>query len=161
MYNSRMTDTLRAELKQTKPFPRRSAEALLSVLRTAALLEHQMGEVLKPHGITTTQYNVLRILRGAGREGLCGRDIGERMVSKVPDVSRLLDRMEEMGLIRRVRDDADRRHVTARITPKGVQVVADATPPLEAVERARFGRIDARRLDAVITALEEVRGAGA
>ncbi len=103
---------------------------------------------------------MLRILRGAGREGLCGRDIGERMVSKVPDVSRLLDRMEEMGLIRRVRDDADRRHVTARITSKGLEVVAAATPPLDALERARFGRIDSRHLDAVITTLEEVRGAG-
>jgi DNA-binding MarR family transcriptional regulator len=155
-----MPDRLRAELKQTKPFPRRSAEALLGVLRTAAMLEHLMGDALKPHGITMTQYNVLRILRGAGAKGLCGREVGERMVSSVPDVSRLLDRMEEMGLIRRDRDEADRRHVTARITPKGLEVVDQATPPLEAVERARFGHIAARRLEAVIDALEDVRAAG-
>ena len=108
----------------------------------------------------STQYNVLRILRGAGAKGLCGREVGERMVSSVPDVSRLLDRMEEMGLIRRDRDEADRRHVTARITPKGLEVVAQATAPLEAVERARFGHIAARRLEAVIDALEDVRAAG-
>jgi DNA-binding MarR family transcriptional regulator len=155
-----MVDRLRAELKQTKPFPRRSAEALLGVLRTAAILEHQMGEVLKRHRITMTQYNVLRILRGAGSKGLCGREIGERMVSKVPDVSRLLDRMEEMGLIRRLRDSADRRHVTALITAKGLEVVARATPDLEVVERARFGRLGSGQLSAVIDALEEVRAAG-
>ena len=154
-----MSDRLLAELKQTKPFPRRSAEAFLSLLRTAALLEHQVGEVLKADGITLTQYNVLRILRGAGAQGLCGREIGERMVSPVPDVSRLLDRMEDTGLIRRVRDEADRRHVTARITRKGLDLVARVTPRLETLERTRFRRVDAGRLDALISALEDVRAA--
>jgi DNA-binding MarR family transcriptional regulator len=156
-----MSDGLRAELKQTRPFPRRSAEALLSVVRTAAIIEHQIGEALKPYGITMTQYNVLRILRGAGDRGLCGREVGERMVSKVPDVSRLLDRLEETGLIRRERDESDRRHVSARITPKGLEMIARATPALEAVERARFGSLSSRSLDAVIDALEQVRAAGA
>ena len=155
-----MSDRLLAELKQTKPFPRRSAEAFLSIVRTAALLEHQVGELLKADGITMTQYNVLRILRGAGEQGLCGREIGERMVSPVPDVSRLLDRMEETGLIRRVREETDRRHVTARITRKGLDLVAQVTPRLEAVERARFRRVDAKRLDMLISALEDVRAAG-
>jgi DNA-binding MarR family transcriptional regulator len=155
-----MSDRLLAELKQTKPFPRRSAEAFLSIVRTAALLEHQVGELLKADGITMTQYNVLRILRGAGEQGLCGREIGERMVSPVPDVSRLLDRMEETGLIRRVREETDRRHVTARITRKGLDLVAQVTPRLEAVERARFRRVDAKRLDALISALEDVRASG-
>jgi DNA-binding MarR family transcriptional regulator len=155
-----MPNRLQAELKQTKPFPRPSAEAALSILRTAAILEHQLGDALKPHRITVTQYNVLRILRGAGPKGLCGREIGERMVSSVPDVPRLLDRMEELGLIRRERDETDRRHVTARISPKGLDVVARATVPLEAVERALFVHIDARRLKAVIAALEDVRAGG-
>ena len=155
-----MSNRLRAEIKQSKPFPRRSAEALLSVIRTAAVLEHEMGDVLKPHGITVTQYNVLRILRGAGAGGLCGREIGERMVSSVPDVSRLLDRMEEMELIERTRDEHDRRHVTARVTSRGLDVVAQATPDLEAVERLRFGPIDEGRLDTVIGVLEDVRAAG-
>jgi DNA-binding MarR family transcriptional regulator len=75
-----MSSRLQAELKQTKPFPRRSSEALLSVLRTAALLEHQVNEVLRPHGITELQYNVLRILRGAGPDGWCGREIADRLV---------------------------------------------------------------------------------
>ncbi|MFL5403481.1 MAG: MarR family transcriptional regulator, partial [Gemmatimonadales bacterium] len=70
-----MSPRLQQELKQTKPFPRPSAEALLGVLRTAALLDHQISEALRPAGITSTQYNVLRILRGAGPDGLCGREI--------------------------------------------------------------------------------------
>jgi DNA-binding MarR family transcriptional regulator len=150
---------LQSELKQTKPFPRRSSEAFLSVLRTAALLEHQLNEVLRPFGITGLQYNVLRILRGAGPKGLCGREISGRLVSKVPDVSRLLDRMEGLELLRRERDATDRRHVTARITSKGLRLIDEAGPRLEAVERERFGHLDAERLQHIIDGLADVRGA--
>lgn len=153
-----MPGHLQAELKQNKPFPRRTAEALLSVMRTAAVLEHQLTEALKPYGLTHTQYNVLRILRGAGAKGLCGRDVAGRLVSKVPDVSRLLDRMEETGLISRKRDPGDRRHVTARIASRGLGVLELATPPLEVVEHARFGQLDGERLEALIEALTAVRG---
>jgi DNA-binding MarR family transcriptional regulator len=156
---SDMPSRLQAELKQTKPFPRRSSEALLSVLRTAALLEHQLNEVLRPYGITELQYNVLRILRGAGPNGRCGREISERLVSKVPDVSRLLDRMESMQLLRRERDETDRRHVAARITPKGLRVLDEATVQLEAFERERFGHLDAGVLQQLIDGLADVRGA--
>ncbi|HWN17905.1 MAG TPA: MarR family transcriptional regulator [Gemmatimonadales bacterium] len=153
-----MSENLQAELKQTKPFARVTAEALLSVLRTAAVLEHQLTEVLKPYGITHTQYNVLRILRGAGADGLCGREVGERMVSRVPDVSRLLDRMEETGLISRERDPLDRRHVTARITRKGLALLDQATPRLEVVERARAGQIPTGQLKQLIEVLNTIRG---
>src|SRR6476660_4613537 len=154
-----MPSRLQAELKQTKPFPRRSSEALLSVMRTAALIEHQVNETLRPCGITDLQYNVLRIRRGAGPNGLCGREIAERVVSKVPDVSRLLDRMEGMQLLRRERNAADRRHVTARITPKGLRVLDEASPMLEAFERERFGHLDAERLQHIIDGLADVRDA--
>jgi DNA-binding MarR family transcriptional regulator len=154
-----MASRLQREIKQTKPFPHRSSEALLSVLRTAALLEHQLNEVLRPYGITELQYNVLRILRGAGRQGLCGREISERLVSKVPDVSRLLDRMEGMQLLRRRRDATDRRHVTARITPRGLRMLDETTPQLEAFERERFGHLDAERLRHIIDGLADMRDA--
>ncbi len=97
-----------------------------------------------PTGSRRTQYNVLRILRGAGSGGLCGREVAERMVSRVPDISRLLDRMEEMQLIERERDPADRRHVTARISAKGQKVLKQSTPELEQAEGTRFGRTRAR-----------------
>jgi DNA-binding MarR family transcriptional regulator len=154
-----MASRLQAEIKQNKPFPRRSSEALLSVMRTAALLEHRVNEILRPFGITELQYNVLRILRGAGPEGWCGREISERLVSKVPDVSRLLDRMESMQLIRRERDATDRRHVTARITPKGLRLLDETTPELEAFERDRLGHLDAERWQQIIDGLADVRAA--
>lgn len=153
-----MSENLQAELRQKKPFTRVTAEALLSVLRTAAVLEHQLTEALKPYRITHTQYNVLRILRGAGADGLCGREVGARMVSRVPDVSRLLERMEETGLITRERDPGDRRHVTARISRKGLAMLDQATPEIEAVERTRAGQIPTGQLQQLIEVLNTVRG---
>ena len=153
-----MPNHLQAELKQRKPFPSVGAEALLSVLRTAAVLDHQLTEALKPYGITHTQYNVLRILRGAGVQGLCGREVAERMVSRVPDVSRLLDRMEEAGLISRERDPGDRRHVTARITGKGLAILEQATPQLEAIGRARVAQVPPGQLQQLIKVLSTMRG---
>src|SRR6188508_66004 len=111
-----MRNALQAELKQNKPFKSLQEEAMLSITRTAAVLEHGVAQALRPHEITPTQYNVLRILRGAGAEGLCRQEVGERLVRRVPDVTRLLDRMEELGLVGRVRGGEDRRYVTARIT---------------------------------------------
>jgi DNA-binding MarR family transcriptional regulator len=155
-----MSKSLQSEIKQSKPFTTRRAEALLGILRTAAVIDHHLGEALKPYKITTTQYNLLRILRGAGREGLCGREVAERLISRVPDVSRLLDRTEDLKLISRERDPADRRHVTARITEQGLALLERVTPELEAVERQRFGRLDPAVLDGLIATLDDVRNGG-
>ncbi len=155
-----MSKSLQAEIKQSKPFPSPRSEALLGILRTAAVIDHHLGEALKPYKITTTQYNLLRILRGAGKKGLCGREVAERLISRVPDVSRLLDRTEEAKLIRRERDPVDRRQVTARITDKGLALLGRVTPELEAVERQRFGRIDPTVLQGLIAALNDVRNGG-
>jgi DNA-binding MarR family transcriptional regulator len=152
-----MPSHLQDEIKQTKPFARRSDEALLSILRTATVLEHGSNEILRAHGITTTQYNVLRILRGAGSAGLCGREIGERLVSTVPDVSRLLDRMEQMDLLAKERDPADRRHVTARITAKGRRILTASTPALTKFSRGRVERLSARTIEALVEAMEKIR----
>jgi DNA-binding MarR family transcriptional regulator len=152
-----MTRHLQDEIKQTRPFERASDEALLSILRTATVLEHGSNELLRPYGITMTQYNVLRILRGAGARGLCGREVGERLISRVPDVSRLLDRMAEMGLLEKERDVADRRHVTARITTKGRRVLKQATPVLAEYGRTRVERLSERSIEALVEALEAVR----
>lgn len=151
-----MTSRLQAEIKQTKPFPSLGNEALLSVMRTAAVLEHHVNEALRPCGITALQYNVLRILKGAGAGGWCGREISERLVSKVPDVSRLLDRMERLQLLRRDRDPADRRHVSARLTPKGARLLEEATATLEPTAR-RFDALDARQMQHVIDGLADIR----
>ena len=152
-----MQGKLQGEIKQTKPFVNLEQEALLGLLRTAAMLDHANDEFLRPFGVTGTQFNVLRILRGAGPSGLCGREIGERMINRVPDVPRLLDRLEAAGLISRERDPADRRHVTARITEKGLdlvrEVVAVSAPPTE----ERFRQLSQDQLKALIEALDIVR----
>lgn len=155
-----MPTSLVAELKQSRPFPTRTSEAFVSILRTAAVLEHRMCEVLKQFGITTTQYNVLRILRGAGPAGLCGREIGERMVAQVPDIPRLLERMEGMQLIARRRDPADRRHVTVTIRPKGLELLEACWPAVDGEERSRLGRLSERTLTTLIDSLAAVRDRG-
>jgi DNA-binding MarR family transcriptional regulator len=152
-----MTSLLQTELKQTRPFPSRAAEALLSVLRTAAMLDHDLAEALRPFGITPTQHNVLRILRGAGPAGLCGREVAERMVARVTDVPRMLERLEAMELISRERDAEDRRHVTARITRKGLEILKKVEPGLLAVQQARLGGLSERTLASLISGLAAMR----
>src|SRR5687768_17850165 len=140
MYHWSMPSRLQAEIKQTKPFASLEQEAILSLLRTAAVVDHATEEALRPFGVTGTQFNVLRILRGAGDAGLCGREIGERMISRVPDVPRLLERLEKAGLISRERDPNDRRHVTARISAAGLELlnaVGTVSTPME----QRFKRL--------------------
>src|SRR5688500_6505434 len=133
-----MATHLKAEIKQGKPFGSRAQEAHLSIGRTAASLEHAVSEALKPHGITPTQYNVLRILRGAGPSGLCRNEVSCRMIARVPDVTRLLDRMEAVGLIQRCRDEEDRRFVTTRISEEGLRLVDELHEPMMELHQQHF-----------------------
>jgi DNA-binding MarR family transcriptional regulator len=148
---------LQAELKQRKPFKSLEEEVHLNVLRTAAVIDHALQQALKPCGITPTQYNVLRILRGAQPDGLCRNEVGERLVTSVPDVTRLLDRMEEMDLIARRRSSADRRYVTTTITKKGLAVLDQADPEIAIVNRQLLGHVDRKRLRVLARLLTEVR----
>jgi len=152
-----MAGRILEEIKQTKPFASPREEALVSLLRTAAIVEHALGDALRPLGLTHTQYNVLRILKGAGAAGLCGREVGERLISRVPDVPRLLERMSDQGLIRRDRDRADRRHVTTRLTENGSRILARATARLEELAAVRFDRLDAGQSAQLVDLLEAVR----
>lgn len=136
-----MTDSLRAEIRQAKPFTSREEEVYLNVLRTAALLEHALAEGLKPFGVTPTQYNVLRILRGAGDSGLCRNEVRARMLTLVPDATRLLDRLADMGLVVRDRDGADRRFVTTRITAKGLELLGRIDEPLQSLHAQQLGHL--------------------
>ena len=152
-----MAGTLQDELKQTRPFKDLEEEAYLSILRTAAMLDHSVAQALKPHGVTTTQYNVLRILRGAGAAGLCRNEVGERLVTAVPDVTRLLDRMEEMGLIARKRGTEDRRFVTTTLTKKGSDLVNRLDARVGRIHAEQLGHVDKRRLKTLVDLLGEVR----
>ena len=154
-----MVTTLRDEIKQTRPFASLEQEAHLSIERTAAILGHAVAEVLKPYGITRTQYNALRILRGAGDAGLCRNEVRERLVAQVPDASRLLDRMEAAGLIRRDRDTADRRFVTTRLTGEGLRVVNELDGPIEALHQRRLGALSGAELRTLVGLLARLREA--
>jgi DNA-binding MarR family transcriptional regulator len=151
--------TLRDELKMTRPFKSLEEEALLSIARTAAVIEHAAAEAFRPFELTITQYNVLRILRGAGAEGLCRNEVGERLVTKVPDVTRLLDRMETAGLILRQRGGQDRRYVATRITEKGLKLLEKIDRELPAMHGRQLGHVSQKRLKELVSILEEVRSA--
>ena len=148
---------LQSELKQRKPFRSLAQEAYLSLQRTAAVLEHDFEAALKPLGITATQYNVLRILRGAAPDGLCRGEVGGRLLRQVPDVTRLLDRLEAMGLVARSRGGDDRRFVTSRITRAGVRLLDGLDERIGAIHRQQFGHLDDGRLKALIGLLGTVR----
>jgi DNA-binding MarR family transcriptional regulator len=148
---------LKADLKQRKPFRSLEHEAYLNILRTAAELEHEFETAMKPHGITATQYNVLRILRGAEPAGLCRSDIGTRMVRRVPDVTRLLDRLEENRLIARERSGDDRRYVTTRITAEGMRLLTRLDPDVDRLHVTRLSALGEDRLQALIGILTQVR----
>ena len=152
-----MPSRLREEIKQSKPFRSLEQEAMLSIQRTDALLGYSLIEALKPYGVTPTQYNVLRILRGAAPKGLCREDIRERLISQVPDVTRLLDRMEEAGLVDRERDNADRRLVTTRITTEGLRVLAELDRPIAQIHEEQLGHMTKAELRSLIELLAKAR----
>ena len=133
-------------------------DAFLSVVRTAGGLMRDVELLLDRHGLTTAQYNVLRILRGAGERGACGREIASRLITAEPDITRLLDRMERRGLILRRREAQDRRFVTTRITPLGLQNLATLDAPVAELHQRKFVRLSEAELKQLTAVLEKLQG---
>lgn len=156
-YYPLMPKTLREELRQEKPFKSLLEEALLSIARTEAVVRENLDRVLAPHGLSMTQYNVLRILRGAGANGLCRNEIGDRLVSRMPDVSRLLDRMEAAGLVRRERSTEDRRLVNTSLTKPGRALVDQLDAVVARYQEHQIGHMTKEQLRSLIDLLELVR----
>lgn len=121
---------LAKEIKQTKPFSSKEQEVFLNIQRTAEVLGWTMIEILKPFELTQVQYNVLRILRGAGADGIKCSEISERLVTKDSDITRLLDRLEAREMVARERDEKDRRVVIARITNEGLEILSRLDEPV-------------------------------
>lgn len=155
-----MRADLRAEIRQVKPFRDLSEEAFLSVVRTADRLDQALAALLRDFDLTPTQYNVLRILRGAGATGLSAGEIGGRMISRSCDVTRLIDRLEAQGLVSRSRLPADRRVVLAMITPAGLERVAESEAPIAELQRFGIGRLGPIKLRMLVSLLEEVPRSG-
>ena len=137
---------LRDEIKQAKPFASAKEELWLNLSRTAAALGHELEQRLRPFGLSPTQYNVLRILRGAGESGLCQYEIGERLVAQVPDVPRIVERMEKAGWLKRVRGEQDRRMVMAVATQEGLRLVRELDAPMEEWMASLFRGLEATEI---------------
>lgn len=152
-----MTPTLLEELRQTKPFASLEEEALLSIVRTSAVLLDEFEQKLRPSGITATQYNVLRILRGSEPDGLCRNELRDRMLTRMPDVTRLLDRMEKAGLVERARGGEDRRMVGTRITKEALRLLAKLDKVVTDDQKQRFQGVTAKQLQSLIDVLDRVR----
>jgi DNA-binding MarR family transcriptional regulator len=136
------TSALSEELKQTRPFHSPAHEAVVSVLRTAALLQRQIALVVERGGVTIQQYNVLRILRGAGDAGLPTLAIRDRMIEEAAGITRLLDKLEASGYVVRERSTPDRRQVLCQITPAGLTLLAGLDEPVDAVNDIAVAALD-------------------
>jgi DNA-binding MarR family transcriptional regulator len=152
-----MTPDLREDIRQRKPFTSLEQEAQLNVVRTASLLVDSFEQMLKPYEITATQYNVLRILRGSEPEGLCRNELRDRMLTRMPDVTRLLDRMEDAKLVARARDSEDRRLVSTRITSKGLRLLDELDDAVSQEHMRRFHHLTKTQLKSLIELLNAVR----
>lgn len=149
--------TIAEEIKQTRPFKTQRQEVSVALLRTADLMRRHIAVVVDAHGITGQQYNVLRILRGAGDQGLPTLEIAERMIEQTPGITRLIDRLEAKKLVSRERCPADRRQVFCRITKTGLALVNALDEPIRVAEEKALANLDARDLKSLVNLLDRTR----
>lgn len=152
-----MTRRLQDEIKQSRPFVSLEEEVTLGLARTADAMARASEDVLRGSGLTATQYNVLRILRGAGSDGLSCGDVASRMITRDPDLTRLLDRLEARSLVTRARDGEDRRIVKSRITDRGLALLAELDEPIQTQHRKSLGHLGEQKLRTLAQLLDEAR----
>jgi DNA-binding MarR family transcriptional regulator len=151
-----MPSKLAAAIKQSKPFSSLEEEVALTLFKLVNDLGYDLQELLKTAELSAAQYNILRILRGAGPDGLACNGIGERLLVKSPDMTRLLDRLEQQTLIRRERSSEDRRIVYSYITKKGLEALDALDEPIAALHKEQFGQLSKKKLEQLLSLLEEV-----
>jgi DNA-binding MarR family transcriptional regulator len=147
----------RAVKKVRAPQTHLEEQVFVNLFRTADALARGAEALLKPTGLSATQYNVLRILRGAGQQGLACREVGCRMISRDPDITRLMDRMESRGWIARARGEEDRRVVKTRITAEGLRVLGELDAPVQELHRRQLHHLPAKELRQLSGLLERAR----
>jgi DNA-binding MarR family transcriptional regulator len=152
---------LQREIRQRRPFPSVSQEGVVSVMRTADLFRRQMAALVEPFGITVQQFNVLRILRGGGPDGLPTLEVGARMVEVTPGITRLLDRLEAKDLVRRQRCPKDRRQHLCWVTQKGLDVLASLDEPVVRQSQEALKGLSRDEQSALVRLLDQVRAAHA
>jgi DNA-binding MarR family transcriptional regulator len=151
------TSPLGEELKQTRPFHSAGHEAVVSILRTAAVVQRHIAQVVETNGITIQQYNVLRILRGAGDSGLPTLAIRDRMIEEAAGITRLLDKLESAGFVVRERSTPDRRQVVCQITPAGLDLLASLDKPVDEVNLTAVQMLDEPDRQTLVDLLGAVR----
>lgn len=149
--------TVREEIRQSKPFRSAAEEAILTLYRTADAIQRDFTRLIEPHGISPQQYNVLRILRGAGAEGLPTLEIADRMVERTPGITRLLDKLEAKQLVRRRRCPEDRRQVLCYITDPALKVLAQLDEPVAETGLRTMRGLTNPQLRQLIELLNQVR----
>ncbi|MBA3657582.1 MAG: winged helix-turn-helix transcriptional regulator [Gemmatimonadaceae bacterium] len=152
-----MAQGLQNDIQQKRPFRSIYEEAGLNIFRSASLLDDEGSRLLKAAAVTGPQYNVLRILKGSESTGLCRNDVRDRMLTRMPDMTRLLDRMEEAGLVKRERSESDRRHVTTHITAAGKRLLKDLEGPIARLQEKQFGHMSEKELRQLIELLTKAR----
>jgi DNA-binding MarR family transcriptional regulator len=148
--------TVPLDRRQKRNLPSLEARVFVALLTAADRLSQDAEQLVKQYGLTGTQYNVLRILRGAEPTGLACKGISDRMISHDPDMTRLLDRMDKRGLITRERQTDDRRVVKTRITAQGLDILRKLDAPIQELHKRQFRDVSAARLKTLASALEEV-----
>jgi DNA-binding MarR family transcriptional regulator len=150
--------SIQEELQQRRPFQTKREEVFLALLRTAAVVKRPVARVVEDRDLSLAQYNVLRILRGAGSEGLPTLSIRERMIEEAAGITRLIDKLEGAGLVVRDRTvSSDRRQVYCRVTDAGLRLLAELDPVVTAADDQALAQLDESRLDELLILLEEVR----
>jgi DNA-binding MarR family transcriptional regulator len=155
---------LKDEIKKRRPFESPSEEAYLNLLRTTGVLYADFERLFKEYGLSEPKYNVLRILRGAkmngefNGEGVPSLEIGDRMITRVPDITRLVDRLEADGLVKRRRCEEDRRVVWVAITPKGLKLLDEMDEPLNRLHRDQFDHMTREECIELSRLLVKARG---
>lgn len=151
--------SLRLEIAQERPFDSLEEEALLNLMRTSDYLQRAFQRKTRTWGVTSTQYNVLRILRGAQPQGLTCSAIGSRMITAEPDITRLLTRLKALRLVRQLRDSKDRRVVWTQITAAGLDLLTQMDPTIQAVPGELLGHVTTVELQELIRLVELARKA--
>ncbi|HVT44186.1 MAG TPA: MarR family transcriptional regulator [Thermoanaerobaculia bacterium] len=154
----RRRSLVQQEIKQTRPFPSKRTEALLALLRTANVLHRRVDALTQTEGLSAQQYNVLRILRGA-RTPLPTMEIAERLIEQAPGITRIIDRLEESGLVRREQWAGDRRCVLCQITPAGLKLLQRLDGPVDELDREMLASLTEVQLQSLIESLDAIRAA--
>lgn len=149
--------SLQEEIGKKLPFEIPEEEALLNLFRTTAILELPFLRLFKNHNLSSSTYNVLRILRGEGSKGASCGIIRDRLIAQVPDVTRLIDRLVELGLVERDRGETDRRVVINRITVKGREALAKVDEPIRKLHQTYLGHLSRAELNELTRLLTKVR----